>query len=163
MFKYFLGLSTIVLGIFIEIIWLGICFITVIVGLLVIKYKPELLVSPFFYFLDLGNSILYRNYYYRPRFSTFRYSRPKRFNYNRYSNRKINTKPQNKLHKYYKILESQETDSLDNIKSRYRKLIKKYHFDITASQNLLEDQKKYNKERTLALNEAYSEIKKART
>lgn len=66
------------------------------------------------------------------------------------------------LENYYKVLESSEEDDLSTIKKNYRRLIKMYHYDTLASQNLPEEELKKAQEKTQELNEAYDAIKKAK-
>jgi DnaJ like chaperone protein len=54
---------------------------------------------------------------------------------------------------------TKKDDSFDTIKKNYRKLIKKYHYDTIASQNLSKEEIDQAKEKTQKINEAYSIIK----
>lgn len=60
---------------------------------------------------------------------------------------------------YYETLESKNGDDLATVKKNYRRLIKCYHYDSLASQNLSDEEIKAAEEKTQALNEAYSAIK----
>ena len=46
-FKVLIGSSMIIGGILLEIAWLGVCFGTVIVGVVMLIFAPELLLMPF--------------------------------------------------------------------------------------------------------------------
>lgn len=60
---------------------------------------------------------------------------------------------------YYATLESRNGDDLATVKKNYRRLIKQYHYDSLASQNLSDEEIKVAEEKTQALNEAYAAIK----
>ena len=148
-----LGLAVIALGIVLEFMWFGFCFGSVIIGILLLIFAPSILFFPFNFFLVIGLSII----------NPAKYSRSSRFKYQRYSQGQANyTQPQSNLNKYYEILESKETDSFDVIKANYRRLMKAYHYDSLASQNLSEEMLKLAEEKTQNINEAYAAIKQAR-
>jgi len=90
------------------------------------------------------------------------YVRQGQYQYESHSQQNSYTRTTSSLNKYYDILESNETDNLDTIKSNYRRLIKQYHYDSIASKNLPEDMIKFAEQKTQNLNEAYAAIKKAR-
>jgi len=154
--KKFLGFAVIALGVFLEILWLGVCFGTVIVGILLLFFAPRILFFPFNFFLVIGlamvGNVKFQN---RANFSYQSYSgghqAPPNF-----------AQPQNTLAKFYEILESQPTDSMDMIKKNYRRLVKEYHYDSIASKDLPADMLKFAQEKTQSLNEAYNTIKEAR-
>ena len=151
--KTILGIVVIAFGVFIEITWLGICFGTVIIGILLLIFAPSILFFPFNFFLVIGLSIMNG----KP------YTQSTNFRYREYSNQKNSyIKPQGSMDKYYEILESNKTDSFDVIKSRYRKLMKEYHYDSIASKDLPQEMIKFAEQKSKSLNEAYSAIKKAR-
>jgi hypothetical protein len=150
--KSILGLSVIALGIFLEVMWLGVCFGTVIVGILLLIFAPSILFLPFNFFLVMGLAIM----------SGKPYQQSASFNHRQYSQNNSYTRTNDSLDKYYEVLESSKTDSMDVIKSNYRRLIKEYHYDSIASKNLPPDMVKFAKEKTQSLNEAYSAIKEAR-
>jgi DnaJ like chaperone protein len=64
--------------------------------------------------------------------------------------------------KYYAILGCAKTDSLDEIKKRYRKLILEYHPDKIVSKGLPEDFMKFANDKFREIKEAYDIIKKER-
>lgn len=148
-----IGFALIALGIFLEFLWLGICFGSIIIGILLLIFAPRILFFPFNFFLVLGLvTINGKNYKY--------YSKYKRQDYNRnnYSETQTSLKD---IDRYYEILESSKNDSLDVIKKNYRRLIKEYHYDSIASKGLPEDMLKFAEEKTKELNEAYASIKKS--
>lgn len=149
--KKLLGLAIIALGIALEVMWLGVCFGTVIIGILLLIFAPSILFFPFNFFLVIGLSIMHG----KPinQSSTFRYrTNPNQNNYNY-------TTQTNSFAKYYATLESKETDSFDVIKANYRRLVKQYHYDSIASKNLPQEMVDFAEEKTKEINEAYSAIK----
>ena len=150
--KTFLGLAVIVLGIFLEVMWLGVCFGTVIIGILLLIFAPSILFFPFNFFLVIGLSIM--------KGST--YTRSAHFKYSNYSQNDNYVRPINNLDKHYETLESKKTDSFDVIKKNYRRLMKEYHYDTIASKDLPAEMEVFAKQKTQDLNEAYSAIKEAR-
>jgi hypothetical protein len=157
-----IGLAFIALGIFLEVMWLGVCFGTVIVGILLLIFAPSILFFPFNFFLVLGLSIMNPGKYTRS--SSFRYqsyntNQNNSFNQNSYSF----SQPQDKINSYYETLESSPSDSLDVIKKNYRRLIKEYHYDSIASKNLPEEMVKFAEKKTQELNEAYAAIKELKS
>ena len=157
--KTILGIGVIALGVFLEVMWLGFCFGSIIIGILLLIFAPGVLFFPFNFFLVIGLSII----------NPQKYNQANRFKYQRYSfnsnNNSYNqsnsyTHPQSDLGKYYEVLESKPTDSFDVIKKNYRRLIKEYHYDSIASKDLPEEMVKFAEQKTQALNEAYEAIKK---
>jgi len=148
--KTILGLAIIALGIFLEFLWLGFCFGSIIIGVLLLIFAPSVLFFPFNFFLIIGLTIINPN----------KYSRSSKFGYQRYYQGQTNfTQPQNTLDDYYEILESKKTDSFDIVKANYRRLMKEYHYDSLASKNLSQEMLKLAEEKTQKFNEAYSAIK----
>jgi outer membrane protein assembly factor BamD (BamD/ComL family) len=146
-----MGFALIALGIFLEITWLGICFGSVIIGILLLIFAPKILFFPFNFFLVLGLVTMQgKNYKY--------YSKYKQQNYNNNNYTNAQTSFQS-IDKYYETLESSRNDSLDVIKKNYRRLIKEYHYDSIASKGLPEDMLKFAEEKTKELNEAYNAVK----
>lgn len=153
--KKLIGLSLIAFGIFLEITWLGICFGTVIIGILLLIFAPGILFFPFNFFLVLGLSVMrgqsYKNSY------QFKYNE---FNYKQQNYSNPQQTSSSKVDEYYKTLESTRGDSLESIKNNYRRLIKEYHYDSIASKDLPDEMVKFAQVKTQELNEAYNEIKK---
>jgi len=151
--KKIIGFALIAFGIFLEFTWLGICFGSVVIGVLLLIFAPRILFFPFNFFLVLGLLTMQgKSYKY--------YSNYKRQNYN-HNNGYSNTHTSiNTMDKYYEVLESSKDDSLDIIKKNYRRLMKEYHYDAIASKGLPEDMLKFAEEKTKELNEAYAAVKK---
>jgi len=155
--KKFLGFAIIALGIFLEILWLGVCFGTVIVGIALLIFAPRILFLPFNFFLVIGIAMI----------GSGAFQRSANFRYQSYSSGGHQAppnfvQPQNSLAKYYEVLESLPTDTMEVVKKNYRRLVKEYHYDSIASKNLPEDMLKFAQEKTQDLNEAYNAIKEAR-
>lgn len=155
MVKKIVGISLIGLGIFLEVLWLGFCFGTVLIGLLLLFFAPQILFFPFTFFLTLGlvflkspNHMHYNNNYY----SQDRYK-------NSYANDNKHTSKIENLDKYYKILGSTSNDEFSTIKHNYKKLIKEYHYDTISSKNLPQAMLQFAENKTKELNEAYAKIK----
>ncbi len=147
-------IALIALGIFLEITWLGICFGSIIIGVLLLIFAPRILFFPFNFFLVLGLvTINGKNYKYYSKY------KQQNYNHNNYSNAQS---PFNNIDRYYEILESSKNDPLDTIKKNYRRLMKEYHYDSIASKGLPEDMLKFAEEKTKELNEAYDAIKKSK-
>lgn len=160
--KKVLGLAIIALGIFLEVMWLGVCFGTVIIGILLLIFAPGILFFPFNFFLIIGLSIMNPTKYSRANSFQYRqYSRGSNYN-NTYNNSHSYTQTQDVSDKYYEVLESKRTDSLDTIKANYRRLMKEYHYDSIASKDLPQEMVKFAEEKTKLINEAYSAIKQMR-
>ena len=161
MIKKLIGIIIIAFGIFLELTWLSICFGTVIVGVLLLIFAPSILFFPFNFFLTIGLTLIYGNKYNKK--SSFRYQQYSQ-HYSQQSSQQNNyyQEPESNLAKYYKTLESSDTDSFETIKKRYRMLMKEYHYDSIVSKNLPEDMIKFAEQKTKSLNEAYSAIKQAK-
>lgn len=151
--KKIIGFAIIALGIFLEFTWLGICFGSVIIGILLLIFAPRILFFPFNFFLVLGLVIMSgKNYKYYAN-----YKRNENYSRHNYSNTHASF---NNIDRYYEILESSKNDSLDSIKKNYRRLIKEYHYDSIASKGLPENMLQFAEEKTKELNEAYAAVKK---
>lgn len=145
--KKIFGFAIIALGIFLEVMWLGFCFGSIIIGILLLIFAPRILFFPFTFFLLIGLTLI--------KGKGFTHSSE----YRRYSQNSTYVNPQSNIDKYYEVLESSKTDEFDVIKKNYRRLIKEYHYDSLASQNLSPEMMKLAEEKTQALNEAYAAIK----
>ncbi len=149
-----IGFALIALGIFLEFTWLGICFGSVVIGVLLLIFAPRILFFPFNFFLVLGLVTMNgKNYKY---YSKYKYKQQD-YHRNNYSNTQSSF---NSMDRYYEILESSKNDSLDIIKKNYRRLIKEYHYDSIASKGLPKDMLEFAEEKTKELNEAYAAVKK---
>lgn len=145
------GFAIIALGIFLEITWLGICFGSVIIGILLLIFAPRILFFPFNFFLLLGMLVMNgKNYKYYSNYKKQDHS------HNNYSNTQASY---SSTDRYYEVLESSKHDSLESIKKNYRRLIKEYHYDSIASKGLPKDMLKFAQEKTQELNEAYAFVK----
>ncbi len=148
--KKILGLAIIALGVFLEVMWLGVCFGTVIIGIVLLIFAPSILFFPFNFFLVLGLAIMHG----KP------LNQSTGFRYQQYSQRENSyVREENSFDKYYEVLESNPTDSFDVIKANYRRLVKEYHYDSIASKDLPEKMLRFAEEKTKEINEAYSAIK----
>ena len=150
--KTILGLAIIAFGIFIEVMWLGFCFGSIIIGILLLIFAPAVLIFPFNFFLIIGLTVINGTKYRQARSSTYR----------QYTYKNAFFKPKESLDKYYAVLESSKSDSFDVIKKNYRRLMKQYHYDSIASQNLSPEMVKLAEDKSQKINEAYSAIKEAR-
>jgi hypothetical protein len=145
--KKIIGLALIVLGIVLEIMWLGVCFGSIIIGVLLLFFAPRILFFPFNFFLIIGLSLFANR-----TFEEYKYQRKTSFNYETF-------KQSNKIDAYYEILESKKEDDFETIKKNYRRLMRKYHYDSNASKGLSEKTIKEHQEKTQKMNEAYGYIK----
>ncbi|QOP40515.1 DnaJ domain-containing protein [Sulfurimonas marina] len=73
-----------------------------------------------------------------------------------------NIQPQHTVKNAYDILGVSESDDMQTIKKAYRKLIRKYHPDIIASQTHSEKHMEDATKKTQEINQAYELIKKTR-
>ena len=157
--KTIAGLLIIAVGIIIEVMWLGLCFGTVIIGVILLIFAPTILFFPFSFFLFLGLSIMNPKKFTKSYSYSFKYK-----NYNNQKNKqRIHSQNMFDIDEHYKILESTKNDSLDVIKKRYRNLMKKYHYDSILSKKLSRKEIEFAEDKTRKLNEAYSLIKKDKT
>jgi hypothetical protein len=160
--KIIFGFLIILLGITLEIMWISICFGTIIVGILLLIFAPRILFFPFNFFLAIGLTFIKgKDYMKNARQSKQQYSYQYSSNKNSYQS--VNSFGGNETDKYYEILESKKGDSLEVIKTRYRKLMKEYHYDSIASKDLPQEMLDFAHEKSKSLNEAYSAIKKELT
>ncbi len=67
------------------------------------------------------------------------------------------------LEQYYKILGCASTDSVDAIKRKYRELVRKYHPDRFASQNLSPEEMKKVNTRFQDIQKAYEKVMEAKS
>ncbi len=154
--KKILGFAIIALGIFIEVLWLGFVFGSVVIGILLLIFAPRILFFPFNFFLLIGLSVIYGKTYQQA--GHFRYQQ-----YNSSSGQGASfANVSNNLDRYYETLESSANDEFSEIKKNYRRLIKEYHYDSIANKNLPDEMLKFAKEKTQDLNEAYAAIKEVK-
>ena len=76
--------------------------------------------------------------------------------------RKFKSRYVKDFEKYFAILKSKSSDSNDQIKKRYRKLVLEYHPDKIASKGLPEEFMKFANDKFREIQEAYEVIKKER-
>ena len=152
--KKLLGFAFIALGIFLEIMWLGFVFGSVIIGILLLIFSPRILFFPFNFFLILGLRIMYAQ-----AFKNFENAQRNGQSYS-YSNYSYQQAPSiNKLDAYYAELECSPNDDFSVVKKNYRRLMKEHHYDSLVSKGLPKDMLEFSEEKTKRLNEAYSAIK----
>ena len=165
--KKLLGLAFIALGIFLEITWLGICFGSVFIGILLLIFAPRILFFPFTFFLLIGVKFLYAE-----AFQAFEKARKNggSYSYSNYSNRSYSssggafkqTASINQMDAYYAELECTPNDDFSVVKKNYRRLMKEHHYDSLVSKGLPKDMLEFSEEKTKRLNEAYAAIKELR-
>ena len=161
--KKILGFGFIALGIFLEVMWLGFVFGSVIIGILLLIFAPRILFFPFNFFLLLGLKLMYAQ-----AFKNFENARRNgqsySYTHSNYSNANFNGQATsvNRMDEFYKELESSPSDEFSVVKKNYRRLMKEHHYDSLASKGLPKDMLDYSEEKTKRLNEAYAAIKEAR-
>lgn len=148
--KKILGIAFIALGIGLEVMWLGVCFGSIIIGILLLFFAPRILFFPFNFFLLIGLNLIANR-----TFQEYKYQRKNSFNYERF-------KQYNNIENYYKILECTKDDDMDTIKKSYRKLMKEYHYDSNVSKDLSAELIKEYEAKSQQINEAYTAIKNYR-
>ncbi len=162
--KKIVGFAFIALGIFLEVMWLGFCFGSVIVGILLLVFAPRILFFPFNFFLLVGLRIMYAE-----AFRNFEKASGRSYSYT-YHGGYSNTDGPNhslshsksRIEEYYEELESSPSDDFSVIKKNYRRLMKEYHYDSLVSKGLPKEMLAYSEEKTKRLNEAYAAIKELR-
>ena len=161
------GFAFILAGIALEVMWLGICFGSIIIGILLLIFAPRILFFPFNFFLLIGLRIMYaeafKNFEKSSRGGSYRRS----YHYNSYSNQGSSQRANEpslaqKMQGYYEELESTPQDSFDVIKKNYRRLMKEHHYDSLVSKGLPKEMLEFSQEKTKRLNEAYAAIKEQR-
>ena len=162
--KKIIGLAIIALGIFLEVMWLGFVFGSVIIGILLLIFAPRILFFPFNFFLLIGLRLIYAQ-----AFKNFEYARQNGQSYSGYANYSRGggssynrATPVNKMQEYYAELESSSSDEFSVIKKNYRRLMKEHHYDSLVSKGLPKDMLEFPEAKTKRLNEAYGAIKEAR-
>jgi len=149
MIRKIFGIAFIIAGIVLEVFWLGFCFGSIIIGILLLIFAPKILFFPFNFFLLIGLRIIYADAFKK-------FENASRQGYNKRAT------PTNSIDEYYKELESSADDSFDTIKKNYRRLMKEHHYDSLASKGLPKEMLEYSEEKTKRLNEAYAAIKELR-
>jgi len=149
--KKIIGLLLIAFGVALEVMWLGVCFGSVFIGVLLLLFAPRILFFPFNFFFIIGLSLLANRSY-----EEYKREKKNAFNYERFKKSKS-------IDSYYKTLESSKEDDLDTIKKNYRRLMKQYHYDANVSKGLSEEIIQANQKKSQEINEAYHFIKSDRT
>lgn len=162
--KKLLGFSLIALGIFLEVMWLGFVFGSVIIGILLLIFAPRILFFPFNFFLILGLRIMYAQAFKnfenaRKNGSSYSYSSYSQSNYSNRGGSYQQTSSINKIDSYYQELECSPSDDFSVVKKNYRRLMKEHHYDSLVSKGLPKDMLEFSEEKTKRLNEAYAAIK----
>jgi len=156
-----IGLSFIALGIFLEVMWLGFVFGSVIIGILLLIFAPRILFFPFTFFLLIGGRFLYAEAFRafeeaRKNGGSYSYS----YSHTNYSGGAFNqTQTVDKMAMYYEELECSPDDDFSVVKKNYRRLMKEHHYDSLVSKGLPKDMLEFSQEKTKRLNEAYAAIK----
>lgn len=84
------------------------------------------------------------------------------FRFNQDAYRRIKSKYVDDIQKYYSILNSEKSDSNEQIKKQYRKLVFEYHPDTIASKGLPEEFTKFANDKFREIQEAYEMVRKER-
>ncbi len=165
--KKIIGLAIIALGIFLEVMWLGFVFGSIIIGVLLLIFAPRILFFPFNFFLLIGLRLMYAQAFknfenarknggsYSYSYSNANYSRNGGGSYQQPTSR-------DRMAEYYEELESSKSDDFSVIKKNYRRLMKEHHYDSLVSKGLPKDMLEFSEAKTKRLNEAYAAIKEVR-
>jgi len=164
--KKIIGLAIIALGIFLEVMWLGFVFGSVLIGILLLIFAPRILFFPFNFFLLIGLRLIYARAFAdfenaRKNGGSYSYSYSNA-NYSRSGGSYSQTPTVNKMAEYYAELECSVSDDFSVVKKNYRRLMKEHHYDSLVSKGLPKDMLEFSEEKTKRLNEAYTAIKEAR-
>jgi len=154
--KKIIGFGFIALGVFLEVMWLGFVFGSIIIGVLLLIFAPRVLFFPFNFFLLLGLRIVYAE-----AFKNFENAQKNGQSYS-YTHRNTNYQQAtsvSKMDEYYRELESDPSDDFSVVKKNYRRLMKEHHYDSLVSKGLPKDMLEFSEEKTKRLNEAYAAIK----
>jgi len=156
--KKLFGFAFIALGIFLEVMWLGVCFGSVVIGILLLIFAPRILFFPFNFFLLIGVRIMYAEAFKKFENASSTRQGGQSYSYSNYTQ----TTTINAMDAYYAELESSPSDDFSVIKKNYRRLMKEHHYDSLVSKGLPKDMLEFSEEKTKRLNEAYAAIKEAR-
>lgn len=163
MLRKIIGFAFIITGIVLEVMWLGFCFGSIIIGILLLIFLPRVLFFPFNFFLLLGLRTMYAEAFKRFEeaskrgYSQHSYSYQGGYNRGNYQQTSVN-----KMDEYYAELECSPNDSFDVVKKSYRRLMKEHHYDSLVSKGLPKEMLEFSQEKTKRLNEAYAAIKEAK-
>lgn len=155
------GFAFIALGIFLEVMWLGFCFGSVVIGILLLIFAPRILFLPFNFFLLIGLRLMYAKAFKDFESASKNGQSYRSYSYSSRSNGGFNqqTPTINKMDEYYAELESTSSDDFSVVKKNYRRLMKEHHYDSLVSKGLPKDMLEFSEEKTKRLNEAYAAIK----
>jgi len=173
MFKKLFGVAFIIAGVVLEFFWLGFCFGSIIIGIILLIFAPRILFFPFTFFLLIGLKLIYADAFRRfeearrSGYTSGSYSYSFHSNYGsggsyQGSNAGGYTPHINKMDAYYKELECTPNDSFETVKKNYRRLMKEHHYDSLVSKGLPKEMLEFSQEKTKRLNEAYAAIKEQR-
>jgi len=143
-----IGVVLIILAFVVEFFWLSATFGTVIIGIVLLIFAPNILLLPFTFLFTLGVSFLHIE-----KLKYSKYSQNNHFEQER-------TASASNMTKYYEILECTPEDDFKTIKDSYKRLSRKFHPDAIEGKGLEEEFVAFATEKMKIINEAYSEIKK---
>ena len=159
-----LGLAFIALGVFLEVMWLGFVFGSIVIGVLLLIFAPRVLFFPFSFFLLFGLRIMYAQAFKnfenaQKNGQSYTYTNYSRRSYSNSSGSHQQATPINKMAEYYAELECSSSDDFSVVKKNYRRLMKEHHYDSLVSKGLPRDMLEFSEEKTKRLNGAYAAIK----
>jgi hypothetical protein len=162
--KKIIGFGFIALGIFLEIMWLGFVFGSVVIGILLLIFAPRILFFPFSFFLLIGLKIIYAQAFKnfenaQKNGQSYSYTHYSRGSYSNAGGSYQQATSVNKMQEYYEELECTSSDDFSIVKKNYRRLMKEHHYDSLVSKGLPKDMLEFSEEKTKRLNEAYAAIK----
>lgn len=143
----------------------GAITLTILLGLLVLAFKVVVLFYPVFIVLFLflawkirkiQNGGTFKFYY--KNFDDFANGNYERFYRGNSGYSQAGHRAFENMDKYYELLGVEKNSSSDEIKSAYKKLVRKYHPD--ANPNISDEDKKKLEEKLQKINEAYEKVKK---
>jgi hypothetical protein len=165
--KKLVGFGLIAFGVFLEVMWLGFVFGSVVIGILLLIFAPRILFFPFNFFLLVGLRIVYAE-----AFKSFENAQKngQSYSYSNYSQGSYSSGASsfaqnsfNSLDAYYRELECSPGDDFSIVKKNYRRLMKEHHYDSLVSKGLPKDMLEFSQEKTKRLNEAYAAIKESQS
>ena len=170
MLNKIIGTILIIAAFVVEASWLGVCFGSVIVGIVLLIFAPGILFAPFNILFTMGLAFFARDsisnandysYSYRS-YSSDRSSG----GYSYYSYGQQNSTPFDSydtgMKKYYDTLGCKPDDDFETVKKAYRKLSREFHPDSIEGKGLGDEFVEYATRRMQEINEAYAKIKEAR-
>ena len=155
MFNKLIGVALIIAAFFVEAMWLGATFGTVVVGIVLLIFAPGILLLPFNILFAMGIGFL-------------AYENENHSSYNSYSNdsyekeENVPVYAKSQMQKYYDILGCSIDDDLNIVQKAYRNLSKKFHPDTIESKGLDREFVEYATNKMQEINEAYRKIKESK-